>query len=205
MIRFFNQISNWISTEILQDHPTAEDRAQAINKLLQIASKLMELHNYNGAFEIMAGLNNTAIHRLKQTFPKISTVSKQIMQQLNNLSNTDLNYKSLRDSIKLASLPAIPYLGLYLTDLTMIDTGNTDRIAQSLPDGTTIELINFLKLRTSAQVITQIQNYQTIPFSYHPVKRIQDFIRECSSKALSDDDQLYELSLKMEPKVNKDK
>jgi len=48
------------------------------------------------------------------------------------------NFGNYRDALKMASPPCIPFLGLYLTDLTFIEDGNKNHLGNG-------EFINFDK------------------------------------------------------------
>lgn len=74
--------------------------------------------------EILAGLQTSAIHRLKKTWEKLETKFNELYNQLlNEISSRD-NYKNYRDGLHSISPPCVPYLGVYLTDLTFIEDGN---------------------------------------------------------------------------------
>ena len=62
----------------------------------------------------------------------------QILEELKELMSYRRNFGDYRGVIKTAKPPCIPFLGLYLTDLTFIEDGNKDFLANS-------EFINFDK------------------------------------------------------------
>ena len=97
-------------------------------------------------------------------------------------------------------LPSIPFLGVYLTDLTFLDLGNSD----FLPD---TNFINFDKRRKVFNLIKEIQKYQLTQYALQPVPQIQEFMKklgDSNSKAegtaLMTEDQLYEKSMEVEAK-----
>ena len=54
-------------------------------------------------------------------------MSKKILgnyEELKEFLETRNNYKALRSAIKTSNPPLIPYLGIYLSDLTFIEDGN---------------------------------------------------------------------------------
>ena len=96
----------------------------------------------------------------------------------------------------------MPYLGVFLSDLTFIEDGNKDFV---IGEGS-VELINFEKRRKTAEVITRLQQYQRGTFSFASVPAIYGvFADEISSKTFTDygDESLYQLSLLREPRETK--
>jgi len=67
IIKHFNFVGSWVATEIVR-HETPKDRARALARLLQIAESLKEIGNFNGVMEILSGIGNSGVFRLKQTW-----------------------------------------------------------------------------------------------------------------------------------------
>jgi son of sevenless-like protein len=140
MITFFNQLSKWVSTKIVSV-AELKPRSKLLKKFIQLLIKLREYNNFDAMQAVLAGLSNSAVYRLKQTWAKAQKEKfwaqfeecQTLMDSLNNFSN-------FRDAVQHADPPIIPYLGVYLTDLTFIEDGNNS----SLPvaDGRT-DIINF--------------------------------------------------------------
>jgi hypothetical protein len=86
--------------------------------------------------------------------------------------------------------PGIPYLGMYLSDLTFIE--------ESTPNFTTDGLLNFSKMRMLAHVIREIRQFQQTPYKIDYCAKASSYLLDPS--LLLDDDQLYKLSLQIEPK-----
>lgn len=64
LIERFNRIGFWVSTEVL----TKQDlkiRVKCIKKFIKIAHRCYECNNFNGIMQILSGLNNSAVKRLK--------------------------------------------------------------------------------------------------------------------------------------------
>lgn len=65
---------------------------------------------------------------------------KQTFENLRKYVARDLNFKAVRTAIKEVNPPCIPYIGLYLTDLTFVEEGNAKYIEKN-----NVKLINFVK------------------------------------------------------------
>ena len=137
----------------------------------------------------------------------------ELLEQLKGLMGTEDNWKSYRGVLKLRDPPCLPYLGLffdfylffvifcsffviglYLTDLTFIEDGNKDFLeSKEHPD----QIINFVKCQQLSFVIQDIQQYQQRMYYFQEVPAIQEYFR--NYVPLSDDN-LYALSLKLEPR-----
>jgi ral guanine nucleotide dissociation stimulator-like 1 len=83
-----------------------------------------------------------------------------------------------------------PYLGTFLTDLTMVDT--------AIPDATADGLINFDKRRKEFEVLAQIKLLQGAANSYQ-IANDPRFERWFESLMVLDDREAYELSCNLEP------
>eukprot|EP01119_Soliformovum_irregulare_P004557 TRINITY_DN1560_c0_g1_i1.p1 TRINITY_DN1560_c0_g1~~TRINITY_DN1560_c0_g1_i1.p1 ORF type:complete len:1166 (+),score=383.87 TRINITY_DN1560_c0_g1_i1:136-3633(+) len=188
MIQRFNQMSGFVMTEILNTDKL-KNRAAVLKMMIQIAKKSYKLNNFNGVFTVMSGLESSAVHRLKKTWKSIPKKNQQDYQDLKALCTTRYSFKALREKIHTANPPIIPYLGVYLSDLTFIEDGNSDLI-----DG---GLINFDKRRLLASVIAEIQQYQLQSYAFAEIPPIRDFL--LSVKGM-DEDEAYGLSLSIEPR-----
>jgi son of sevenless-like protein len=70
MIHFSNDMSAWVMTEVLKGN-TPRVRAATVQFFLRVAKHCNELNNFNGVFEIIAGLQSSAIARLKKSWEKV--------------------------------------------------------------------------------------------------------------------------------------
>jgi hypothetical protein len=99
----------------------------------------------------------------------------------------------MRKHLKKVNPPCIPYLGIYLTDLTFVEEGNPDMVQG---------LINFNKRHLVSELIRSIQQYQLKPYAFEPVQYIQDKLRR---GRVWDEDTLYEVSEYLEPRPGKER
>jgi len=98
------------------------------------------------------------------------------------------SYKEYRAILHNCDPPTIPYLGIYLTDLTFIEDGNQNM------DG---NLVNFDKRYKVAAVIGEIQQYQRIGYDFAPYPQIQYWLTQLETV---DEEEAYNISLRVEPR-----
>ncbi|KAM3958384.1 LOW QUALITY PROTEIN: ras-specific guanine nucleotide-releasing factor 1 [Aphomia sociella] len=189
MTSHFNHICNLIISEILQKE-TMQDRVSAIEKWAAAGDIIRCMHNFNGVLQIYAALSNTSIFRLKKTWEKVSSHSKSVVEKLQAVATSEGRFRVMRDELHRSDPPCIPYLGMYLSDLSFIEEGT--------PNYTTDGLLNFSKMRMIAHVIREIRNYQQVPFKINYNKPICDFLLDRT--IVLDEEQQYELSLRIEPR-----
>ena len=116
------------------------------------------------------------------------------LQTLTDLVAPKSQYANYRKVLKELKPPAIPFLGVYLTDLTFIDLGNPDYLPES-------HFINMDKRRKVHAVIKEIQLYQMNPFKFE--ENVEDMEHHWEGQALGDN-ALYERSLIVEPREDED-
>jgi hypothetical protein len=166
MTRHFNDISRLVASEIMRV-PEIPKRVAIIEKWAAVADICRCLHNFNGVLQICAAFTNSSVFRLKRTwekvcktvgafnllFAKIITIyydvllykllivwqTKQTIDKLQTLVSTDGRFRNMREALHRCDPPCIPYLGMYLTDLSFIEEGT--------PNFTDEGLLNFSKMR----------------------------------------------------------
>ncbi|XP_057645484.1 ras-specific guanine nucleotide-releasing factor 2 isoform X5 [Chionomys nivalis] len=196
----FNEMSNLVASQIM-NYADISSRANAIEKWVAVADICRCLHNYNGVLEITAALNRSAIYRLKKTWAKVSKQTKALMEKLQKTVSSEGRFKNLRETLKKnknhsswpcsCNPPAVPYLGMYLTDLAFIEEGT--------PNFTEEGLVNFSKMRMISHIIREIRQFQQTAYRIDQQPKVIQYLLD---KALIiDEDTLYELSLKIEPRL----
>ena len=181
-------MTRWIISEIviLKDVRT---RAAMVERIITLAQHLEKMNNFNGVKEVLAGLQSSAVYRLKKTKEAVGSKYLKIFDDLLKLTSSDLNFKNLRSKIHAAEPPLIPFPGVYQGDLVFLDTCSRSKLDNGL--------VNFLKFQKIAGYILELQVYQQTPYSFEQVPEIIDYIR--SFRVLSDDD-AYKDSLICEPR-----
>ncbi|KXJ72368.1 hypothetical protein RP20_CCG018222 [Aedes albopictus] len=138
MTKRFNDGSRLVCSEIVsRQNMTA--RVAAIEKWTAVADICRCLHNFNGVLQICAAFTNAAVYRLKKTWDKVPRTIKSTITKLQAVVCSDGRFRVMREALHRCDPPCIPYLGMYLTDLSFIEEGTPD----FTPDG----LLNFSKMR----------------------------------------------------------
>lgn len=156
-ICLFNKISNWVATEVVMC-PSLEARASLIEKFITMARQAREWNNFNTCFQIVLGLHNPAVLKLKATWAKVGRRHVQALKEVNGLVNPDKNHRIYRTVLARTAPPCVPYVGMYLKDLIFANDGSK----LVLPNGH----INFGKLNTIGMTVLAIRRFQdaTYPF-----------------------------------------
>eukprot|EP00009_Paramoeba_aestuarina_P008825 CAMPEP_0201521960 /NCGR_PEP_ID=MMETSP0161_2-20130828/16376_1 /ASSEMBLY_ACC=CAM_ASM_000251 /TAXON_ID=180227 /ORGANISM="Neoparamoeba aestuarina, Strain SoJaBio B1-5/56/2" /LENGTH=495 /DNA_ID=CAMNT_0047920701 /DNA_START=112 /DNA_END=1599 /DNA_ORIENTATION=+ len=188
MIKQFNLISGWVSSALVTQ-VTLDGRIEILKKFIDLMDQLHELNNLNGMMEILSGINNSSVRRMKQTFGGLDTDYKKRLEKTEELLSHKFSYKGYRDHLHQINPPCVPYMGVYLTDLTFTMDGNPDFI-----DG---GLINFKKRRLIAETIDEIHQYQVRYLKHESVTCIQDWLRGLPKM---DEDVMHKWSKRVEPK-----
>lgn len=196
MILRSNQITAWVAEAILYQ-TDLKKRVSLIKHFVHIAEKCRALHNFSTLTAIISGLNSAPIHRLRRTWDLLNARVAMSAEDLNRLMNSSKNFSQYREALHQMQPPCVPFLGVYLTDLTFIEDGNPDMSVKAR------HLINISKRQKTADVIRDIQQYQAVPYSLTVVPEIQDYIRSCMD-ITRDISELYDISLEREPRERED-
>ncbi|KAM8866611.1 ras-specific guanine nucleotide-releasing factor 2 isoform 3-T3 [Synchiropus picturatus] len=186
----FNDMSNLVASQIMT-HTDVGSRANSIEKWVAVADICRCLNNYNGVLEITSALNRSAIYRLKKTWAKVSKQTKALMDKLQKTVSSEGRFKNLRETLKNCNPPCVPYLGMYLTDLAFIEEGT--------PNFTEEGLVNFSKMRMISHIIREIRQFQQTPYRIEHQAKVTQYLLD--KTLIMDEDTLYELSLKIEPRL----
>jgi len=203
LIEHSNNVAAWVASVVLSE-ANIEQRSDAFGHLVEVASECAKLGNFNGLFEIMAGLDLAAVHRLKQTKQHLNAERQAQLEQLNRLVSVDANRKAYRGALNDFTGPScIPYLGMYLTDLTFIEEGNSntiDKVITTDDQEQTLKLINWGKHQKYAAIIEEVRFYQQTSYNLAPCESIENYLRKSMLDLLMDDKEQYERSLEVEPR-----
>ncbi|KAL6879595.1 guanine nucleotide exchange factor [Trichoderma longibrachiatum] len=173
-------LSNMVAETILQ-HTELKKRAAVIKQWIKIAQQFLELHNYDGLMAIICTLNSSTITRLRKTWDAISQRRKDALRSLQEIVEPSQNNKVLRTKLHDHVPPCLPFLGMYLTDLTFVDIGNpsTKQVllgSESEEDGAGgLTVVNFDKHTRTAKIIGELQRFQ-IPYRLTELPDMQQWL-----------------------------
>ncbi|KAK2877083.1 hypothetical protein FQN49_001436 [Arthroderma sp. PD_2] len=194
-------IANLVADSILQlEEP--KKRAVVVKRWVKIASKCLELNNYDTLMAIICSLNSSTISRLKRTWELVPVKTKNVLENLREIVDVSRNYAVLRQRLQNHVPPCLPFVGTYLTDLTFVDHGNQNTRTLT-GDGNSIEVINFDKHMKTAKIISELQRFQ-IPYRLSEVPELQTWIQDQLVRVRSAGDKsfqkYYRRSLVLEPR-----
>ncbi|XP_071116557.1 ras-specific guanine nucleotide-releasing factor 2-like [Haliotis cracherodii] len=188
----FNEVSRQVVSEIVR-RPNLQERVSCIEKWAAIADICRCMHNYNGVLQICAAFVNSSVYRLKKTWERLSKQTKQMIEKLQVLVSSEGRFKNMREALHRCDPPCIPYLGMYLTDLSFIEEGT--------PNFTEDGLVNFSKMRMIAHVIREIRLFQQTWYRIEHHSRVTNYLLDPLN--LLDEEQTYKASLGIEPKQSR--
>lgn len=179
-------------------------RAIIIKHWVKISMKCLELNNYDSLMAIICSLNSSMVLRLKRTWELVSQKTKGRLEELKTIVDVGRNYAVLRQRLQNHVAPCIPFVGIYLTDLTFVDVGN--QTTRQLPgDGNRegVSVINFDKHMRTAKIIGQLQSFQ-VPYRLVAVPEMQDWMESQIHRVRTSDQanvqSYYRRSLLLEPR-----
>jgi len=211
MIARFNALALWCSALVVLAG-SERRRTAAFAKCLKLAAACLELRNFHAAFALYCGLSANPVHRLRRTKAGLSARAQGRLAQLAELFRGERNSRAFRRALQAASPPALPHLGLLLSDLTFTEDGNPDTLQAAAPAGSTPStggsgggatggpvLINFQKRCKLAERIRFLRQFQQQPYALQPQPVLQAWISEQLAQP-RDAEQLWKISKEVEPK-----
>ncbi|XP_054636709.1 ral guanine nucleotide dissociation stimulator-like 2 isoform X2 [Dunckerocampus dactyliophorus] len=174
-VRQFNRLANAVLASCLW--PTrlrSQQRARLLEKWISVAEACRARKNFSSLYAIVSALQSNPIHRLRRTWQDTDREATRRYEELSEIFSDKDNYSQSRELLKeegtskYANLDnqlsnkqpvrsgaqgTVPYLGIFLTDLTMLDTAVKDRLDN--------DYINFDKRRREFEVLAQIRLLQS--------------------------------------------
>ncbi len=189
-IEFLNKVGSWVCYSILSENDLKK-RVALVKKFIKILTELKEMNSLNMIMAVNAGLTNSAVHRLSATFDEVDDKTTKERDPINDLVNPQGNSKNMRAAMNNCytnNLQCAPYIGIYLRDIVFCDDGNPTFV-----DGR----INFMKCIQLYNIMYQVLKFQNRDYRITPDAA---FISVINSFKKLDDNELFNMSLKIQPR-----
>ncbi|XP_069313449.1 RAS guanyl-releasing protein 4 isoform X2 [Eulemur rufifrons] len=181
-------------TVMVLSRPGPAQRAQVLDKFIQVAQSLHQLQNFNTLMAVTGGLCHSAISRLKDSHTHLSPDSTKALLELTELLASHNNYARYRRTWAGCTGFRLPVLGVHLKDLVSLHEAQPDR----LPDGRLhLPKLNSLYLR--------LQELAALQGQRPPCSANEDLLHllTLSLDLFYTEDEIYELSYAREPRCPK--
>eukprot|EP01117_Protostelium_nocturnum_P018579 TRINITY_DN7801_c0_g2_i1.p1 TRINITY_DN7801_c0_g2~~TRINITY_DN7801_c0_g2_i1.p1 ORF type:complete len:608 (-),score=155.67 TRINITY_DN7801_c0_g2_i1:364-2187(-) len=191
----FNHIQNWITSTIVMEDDVNE-RGSLLKQFILTAHACKSHGDFETMFIIGVALGQTSISRLKRSWKRVddNTVAKKKWLKIESLCEANLNYKNYRTALKTRVVEekkgaTIPYLGIFLKDLTFIEESN-ERYADTF-------YVNQDRIRMVNTIINEILMCQKTLYTFDANPYLQGLL--CADLQNMTEIQIYEQSKKIEP------
>ncbi|THH27575.1 hypothetical protein EUX98_g6616 [Antrodiella citrinella] len=191
-------ITGWVAESILNE-PDTKKRTYLVKFFIKLADRCTSLQNFSTSRSILAALDSSTISRLHQTWSGLPQKNRVQLDTIRKLADHARNYHEYRSRLRNTAPPAVPFLGLYLTDVTFCREGNpSHRVSPKNPEK---KLLNFNKYHKLARIVQDMQRFQ-VPYTLKEIPEVQDYLKDAfeQSKHRGDLQDLYRRSLLVEPK-----
>ncbi|KAK5405063.1 Ras guanine nucleotide exchange factor bud5 [Exophiala xenobiotica] len=194
-------ISNLVSDSVLQlEEP--KRRAAIVKQWVKIANRCLELHNYDALMAIVCALDSTNIKRMRKTWEGVPQKTKSVFEELCKVVDVSKNYSVLRQRVLSHLPPCLPFIGVYLTDLTMVDSAYPATRPLATDRGK-ISVINLDKHMNTAKIISDLQRFQ-IPYRFAEIPELQTWMQDQLVRVRSAGEKSFQMhyrrSLILEPR-----
>ncbi|KAF7314351.1 hypothetical protein MKEN_00907700 [Mycena kentingensis (nom. inval.)] len=207
-------MTGWVAESILRE-PDTKKRTLLIKFFIKLADvripprfirvfdvgfqRCTSLHNFSTPRAILAALDSSTISRLHQTWLGLPQKNKSQLDSLRRLADHSRNYHEYRSKLRNTAPPAVPFLGLYLTDVTFCREGNPSH--RPSPGNPENKLINFNKYHKLARIVQDMQRFQ-VPYQLKCIDEVQEYLQGAFELAKNHGDlqDLYRRSLLVEPR-----
>ncbi|KAJ3271028.1 hypothetical protein HDV01_007109 [Terramyces sp. JEL0728] len=120
LIGFSNHITEWVTWTIL-NVSDVKKRARMVGFFLAVADRCASLNNYSGLTAILAAFNAEKLARQSRTWKELSSKYHDVLKALRHLMSADNNFAAYKSTLYKSTPPCIPFIGIYLQDLTLLN------------------------------------------------------------------------------------
>jgi len=114
----------WVASEIVTC-ANLKRRQSIVKRYIIIATECFAIKNFGGVLEIVMGLKHAAVQRMHQTW-KIPQKYLTMFQHMADIVSMENNWEHWRKLVKETTTAYVPYIGLFLSDLTFVKDGGGD-------------------------------------------------------------------------------
>merc|ERR1712154_569745 len=142
-------------------------RVLVLSHFIDVSLHLLELRNLFSLMAVFSALDSIAVSKFKYLWLRLDNKYKSLLKNLSTVCDAKSNFKSLRKLMRRASsarVPTIPYIGVFLSDLTFVNEG-----AAKLVEG----FINFKRFERFNERCKIVQSFQQISY-YEKTKLKKD-------------------------------
>ncbi|CAL8287847.1 unnamed protein product [Merluccius merluccius] len=170
-VRQFNRLANVVlASSLCPGHRKSQQRVQLLEKWISVAEECRARKNFSSLYAIVSALRSNPLHRLRRTWQETDREAVRRYEELSEIFSDKDNYSQSRVLLKGegtakfanhdnrrhiggSARGTVPYLGIFLTDLTMLHTAVKDNLENGY--------INFDKRRREFEVLAQIRLLQS--------------------------------------------
>ncbi|PVF97632.1 ras GEF [Serendipita vermifera] len=196
-------ITGWVTDLVLKEGLDVKKRVAIIKFFLKVGKECINLSNFSTPRSIMAALGSTPVSRLRSVWAGISQKHRAVFQEMHDLQDYSRNSARYRERLRRTVAPAVPFLGLILTDVTFTREGNGAH--RPSPADPNKMLINFNRYNRLAKILGDMIRLQQ-PYSLKEIPEVQqyfDFVLD-PSRMTADEEVLHRRSRLIEPRVEDD-
>lgn len=180
LIKRFNEVSYWVASEIVSVK-NLKNRVEVLKRFILLADHTRQLNNFSTMMEIIVGLNLAAVQRLEKTWLSVPPKYMQMFNSMMALTSSSQNYKSYREHVASIQGPSIPYIGVYLRDLTFVEDGNETFLNST-------KIVNYEKMRMLSTILNELTTLQTQNYNIQQDKSILQYLLTDRVVYLTDDE-----------------
>ena len=181
-----------MATEILQAGPP-KLQAKMFSKFIRVAQRLLERRNYATCAQILSGVSNQAVQRLKKLSKQLDWKTVELYESLNDTFDPVSGYSHYRNQLS-HEAPSLPFIAVHLRTLTLIEEGNPVTL------GDDAQVLSFARMVMYAEDIARLRLADPAMTRYEPaLVRNAEIQAQLSALKPLDDEQLYQLSSDIEP------
>ncbi|UMM36627.1 hypothetical protein L5515_008705 [Caenorhabditis briggsae] len=192
-ISVFNNLSNWVQCMIL-NKTTPKERAEILVKFVHVAKHLRKINNFNTLMSVVGGITHSSVARLAKTYAILSNDIKKELNQMTTLLSANHNFSEYRKALAACNKKfRIPIIGVHLKDLVAINCS-----------GANFEKTKCISSEKLVKLAKLLSNFLVFNQKEHNLPEMNmDLINtlKVSLDIRYSDDDIYELSLRREPKT----